>query len=81
MRLRNILAAMAFMLTVLGLEAAAQDCKKISALPASITVGGSYCVSKDLGTSISSATEGGNRNQSRQRSVGFGRIHRLLQSA
>ena len=57
MRLRNILAAMAFMLTVLGLEAAAQDCKKISALPASITVGGSYCVSKDLGTSISSATE------------------------
>jgi hypothetical protein len=48
---------MALMLTVVASEAAAQDCKKISALPVTITVEGNYCVTKDLSTSISSATE------------------------
>ena len=57
MRLRTILATMALMLTVVASEAAAQDCKKISALPVTITVEGNYCVTKDLSTSISSATE------------------------
>jgi hypothetical protein len=45
------------MLTVVASEAVAQDCKKITALPFSITVEGNYCVTKDLSTSISSATE------------------------
>jgi hypothetical protein len=57
MRLRRIIAAMAFMLTVLAMETEAQDCKKINSLPASITAGGNYCLTKDLSTSISSATE------------------------
>ena len=57
MRLRTILATMALMLTVVASEAAAQDCKKITALPFTITVEGNYCVTKDLSTSISSATE------------------------
>ena len=57
MRLRNVVAMIAFMITALASEAAAQECKKIQSLPFSITVAGSYCVTKDLSISISSATE------------------------
>ena len=54
--IRNIVTVIALMLTVFASEGAAQECKKVHSLPFIINVAGSYCVTEDLSTSISSST-------------------------